>query len=160
MSQDALLARLHGSLRPAIRDVMLLADRADGIRLVIVQGFRSHAEQRELWLKGRDPNTGRVIDHTKVVTKSPPGYSYHEYGLACDLCPLGPSGTPWWGAPPDTWTRIGEIGESRGLEWGGRWVSIIDRPHFQWRGDPPLTLADVRAGKRPTSGPGGVAIET
>lgn len=27
---------------------------------------------------------------------------------------------------------IGKIGEALGLEWGGGWKKIIDRPHFQY----------------------------
>jgi hypothetical protein len=32
----------------------------------------------------------------------------------------------------DYWERVtfGVIGESRGLEWGHRWKSIDDKPHF------------------------------
>ena len=29
---------------------------------------------------------------------------------------------------------IGPLGESLGLEWGGRWKSFVDRPHFQLPG--------------------------
>ena len=28
-------------------------------------------------------------------------------------------------------TRVGAIGVSIGLEWGGNWKSIVDKPHFQ-----------------------------
>jgi hypothetical protein len=45
------------------------------------------------------------------------------------------------------WKIIGEEGQKLGLEWGGSWKSIIDKPHFQLTGG--LTPAQLRAGKRP-----------
>lgn len=29
------------------------------------------------------------------------------------------------------WGKVGALGESVGLEWGGRWARFPDRPHFQ-----------------------------
>jgi D-alanyl-D-alanine carboxypeptidase len=37
---------------------------------------------------------------------------------------------------------VGAIGKNLGLEWGGDWTSIIDKPHFQLRTD--ISLARVR----------------
>jgi len=37
---------------------------------------------------------------------------------------------------------VGVIGKNLGLEWGGDWTSIIDKPHFQLKAG--ITLAQVR----------------
>lgn len=61
--------------------------------------------------------------------------SNHETGLAFDLGIVDPqTGNFDWnydGNPQ--WNRLGEIGESLGLEWGGRWAEPYDPPHFQLR---------------------------
>lgn len=56
--------------------------------------------------------------------------SKHLDGLAVDLYPSLDGKNIWYSAPDAVWDRIGLIGESFGLEWGGRWKEK-DRPHFQ-----------------------------
>jgi len=57
--------------------------------------------------------------------------SNHEGGTAFDVVPLK-DGRAWWNAPIDVWLKIGEIGESVGLKWGGRWEGAKrDLPHFE-----------------------------
>jgi peptidoglycan L-alanyl-D-glutamate endopeptidase CwlK len=51
-----------------------------------------------------------------------------------------------WNAPNGTWEKIGGIGKGLGLEWGGDFKSIKDRPHFQtkdWKLDQ-IAWADGR----------------
>jgi len=46
--------------------------------------------------------------------------------------------------------RCAEIGERMGFEWGGRWKSIVDMPHFQWSGaGHGYSSADIIAGRLP-----------
>lgn len=51
----------------------------------------------------------------------------HNFGLAIDIVPIENGKLNW---ETNNWDIIGRIGESRGLEWGGRW-KFFDRPHFQ-----------------------------
>lgn len=60
--------------------------------------------------------------------------SYHMFGLAIDVWPSNDSGT--W--PTSTqlnawkhWQQLGEMGEAFGFSWGGRFQSLVDRPHFE-----------------------------
>jgi len=55
--------------------------------------------------------------------------SKHIRGLAIDLVPVK-DGKFWWSAPTNVWERMGKIGESQGLLWGGRWKNK-DTPHFE-----------------------------
>ena len=55
--------------------------------------------------------------------------SKHIEGKAIDLVPVK-DGKLWWNAPDEVWERMGTIGESCGLKWGGRWTER-DLPHFE-----------------------------
>ena len=63
--------------------------------------------------------------------------SKHLDGDALDVCPYsvyhiaGPDKLQWDAADP-IWARIGVIGESVGLRWGGRWVKTPDLGHFEY----------------------------
>ncbi len=67
-------------------------------------------------------------------------HSKHLDGLAIDICPFatfqlhGANKLQWDAADP-AWQTIGEIGESMGLRWGGRWKQK-DMGHFEFCGGP------------------------
>ena len=141
--------RLNG-LHPAFRRIvkkLIRRAESDGMKLCVVCGLRTYEEQRRLYAQGRTkpgkPCTRAV--QGKIVTNARPGYSWHNFGLAVDFCFVaGKNARPTWVGP---WKRLGEIGKSLGLIWGGDFKSIKDKPHFEWH--PGLTLAQARAGKRP-----------
>lgn len=56
--------------------------------------------------------------------------SKHIEGKAVDIAPMK-NGVIWWNAPEEVWQTMGEIGESCGLKWGGRWKDCKDTPHFE-----------------------------
>lgn len=56
--------------------------------------------------------------------------SKHLEGRAIDLAPSQDGKAIWWAAPALVWERMGEIGESVGMAWGGRWKNK-DSPHFE-----------------------------
>jgi peptidoglycan L-alanyl-D-glutamate endopeptidase CwlK len=95
---------------------------------LITNTLRTHADQAKLYAQGR-------TTPGKIVTWAKPGSSAHNYGLAWDFVPLR-IGKPVWttraAADLRLWTRMGEIAESLGLEWGGRWQKV-DMPHIQIR---------------------------
>ena len=109
-------------IKPAAQRLLVLCAAA-GIPLLVTSTYRNRAEQARLYAIGR-------ATPGKIVTKARPGYSAHNFRRAFDVVPLK-NGKPWWGAPLPTWAKIGVIGESLGLEWGGRWQGFIDLPHFQ-----------------------------
>lgn len=111
----------------------------DGINVIITQGLRTMEEQNELYAQGR-------TKPGKIVTNARGGYSYHNFGLAFDFAILNADGSVNWNVD-DKWKRVGAIGKSLGLEWGGDWKDFKDYPHFQYTFG--LSLADLRTGKRP-----------
>ena len=70
---------------------------------------------------------GRIISGN-IVTYALPGISYHNYGLAVDVCEYK-NGKPFWHTK--NWAVIGSIGKKHGLIWGGDWKRLVNKPHFQ-----------------------------
>jgi len=108
---------------------------AAGIGVKMTCGYRSAAEQNRLYAQGRTA-PGRI------VTNARGGYSWHNYGLAADYA-FAAGGRITWDGP---WNVFGRIARECGLEWGGGWKKLPDRPHVQWRKG--RTLAEMRAAKK------------
>ncbi|MCK6203919.1 M15 family metallopeptidase [Bacillus infantis] len=129
-------------VHPVIREKALeLVSRAfsEGIYVIITQGLRTIEEQNALYAQGRTKPGPKV-------TNARGGTSYHNFGLAFDFAILEASGNINWNVDK-RWKRVGAIGESMGLEWGGRWTSFVDIPHFQLTFG--LSCTDLRNGKKP-----------
>ena len=146
MTDSRSLADLHPRVR-AMAEQLLAKAAAAGMPLAITFTLRSMESQAKLYAQGRT-----APGH--VVTNARAGYSFHNFGLAIDVVPQELEALPRWGDTPDhqartnkIWSELGAIGKSIGFRWGGDFHSIKDRPHFEWSGS--LTLADLRAGKRP-----------
>lgn len=117
--------------------------KAAGIDLLVTSTYRDHESQAALFAQGR----------TKpglIVTNARPGQSWHNWRCAFDVVPIR-NGKPVWGTTGpdgDLWRKVGELGESAGLEWAGRWKGKLrEFAHFQYTGG--LTLADLQSGKVP-----------
>lgn len=115
-----------------VRALLELAEK-EGLKVGVFQGYRSYEEQARLYAKGRTKPGRRV-------TKARPGHSKHNFGFAADF--VFKKQGRWSWAEEHPWDRLGALGRSVGLEWGGDWQSFVDRPHFQW--DCKLSLADYR----------------
>lgn len=107
----------------------------EGIEIIFTQTLRDIEYQDSLYAQGR-------TKPGKIVTQARGGYSMHNFGLAFDVVPVDARRQPVWESPE--WPRIGAIGQSIGLEWGGAWKTMIDRPHFQYVEG--LSTAQLRAG--------------
>lgn len=114
--------------------LLLRACEEAGIKIVVVHTLRTYEEQALIYAQGR-------TRPGPIVTKAKPGYSWHNFGRAFDVAFEGTKpGTVKWTGP---WEQLGQMGESLGLDWGGRWVTFVDKPHFEdKRGQ---TLAQLRA---------------
>lgn len=90
------------------------------IPIVIIDTLRTPAEQAA--------NIARGVSWTTR--------SKHLIGEAIDVAPfeewrVNGANKLLWDAKHPQWQRIGEIGESCGLVWGGRWKSTPDLGHFE-----------------------------
>lgn len=115
------ILKLHPKVRAdAVAFINSVEERA-GIRLRVTDGFRTFEEQDALYAKGRFGNTEEKVTDAKA------GESYHNYGLAIDVCEIRDGAATW----ACDWDTIVPIAKELGWEWGGDWTSFKDRPHFQ-----------------------------
>ena len=102
------------TLHPLIRDRVykcIISHQQAGIYIRVASGFRTLAEQYKHY-KNRTSN-------------AKPGQSFHNYGLAVDLCIYSPeTKTCSYNFPFTLFTCL------YNFEWGGTW-SKPDKPHFQ-----------------------------
>jgi hypothetical protein len=125
------LEGLQGNVQVAGRALVNLAAMG-GTDLRVTQGFRSFAEQDALYAQGRTAPGG------DIVTNAQGGQSYHNYGLALDVVEMLDGDANW----DADWEALGALGEWIGFEWGGRFTTILDRPHFQMTGG--QTIEDLQ----------------
>lgn len=149
------LADLAEGTREKAYALLQAAEAAD-FDVLIYCTFRPLAEQARLFRQGRPlyeiqlkaaelderwgrPDLAELLmgvgpQYGRKVTNAAPGQSIHNYRMAMDGCPLR-GGKPVWGdeTPEDLalWRRYGELAESVGLEWAGRWKRFREMPHIQ-----------------------------
>ena len=118
---DARIKTLHPLVRAKFIQFILKAEKELKKQLRVTSGLRTIKEQNKLYAQGRTMPG-------KIVTNAKGGKSYHNFGLAVDIVEIK-NGKALWTNPD--WNKISELGKSLGFEWGGDWVSIKDKPHFQ-----------------------------
>lgn len=119
---EKVISTLLPEIRPMARALVQKAARG-GIRIKIISGFRTYAEQNALYAQGRTA-PGNIITNVRA------GYSNHNFGIAFDIGVF--EGNTYLGESPK-YKAVGVIGMDLGLEWGGNWKTIVDQPHFQLR---------------------------
>lgn len=124
------LSQLHPTLIVKVKQI-IAAMEAQGIEMRVVQGLRTYEEQNMLYAQGRTRKGPKV-------TNAKGGQSYHNFGLAADLCPFK-DGKPQW-EHESAFGRLGAVCRSVGLEWGGNWPRFPDRPHVQLENLPTLAI--------------------
>lgn len=107
-----------------------------GIDVLITSTYRDNESQAAIYAQGR-------TKPGKKVTNAPPGKSFHNWRCAFDFVPIVHGKAMWQDL--DTFKKCGEIAESCGLEWAGRWVRMKEMAHCQYTGG--LTLAQFNNGK-------------
>ena len=95
--------------------------READINAKIIDGNRTFAEQDALFAIGRT-KAGHIVTNARA------GFSNHNFGVAWDIGIF--DGTRYITESP-LYDKAGKIGKGLGLEWGGDFNSIIDKPHFQ-----------------------------
>jgi len=129
------IAELHPKVKE-MAEAMLALCKDNGIDIILTSTYRDIESQNTLYAQGR-------TSPGKKVTNAKGGQSMHNWRVAFDVVPIVNGKAVW--NDDNLWNRVGEIGESVGLEWGGRWSKFIDKPHLQFTQG--LTLADFNAGK-------------
>lgn len=119
---EKVIATLQAEVAPYARMLVQRA-LAAGIVTRIIAGLRTYAEQDALFAQGRT-RPGRKVTNAKG------GESNHNFGIAFDVGVF--EGAVYLGESP-RYDVVGALGQEIGLEWGGHWSSLADKPHFQLR---------------------------
>lgn len=129
------MSRSLEDLQPTVRkkaEQLLELAQKENIELLITSTRRTEAEQNSLYAQGRT-TPGAIVTNARYP------YSLHNHGVAFDIVPVE-NGQAIWNNN-DLWNRVGALGKSIGLEWGGDWTLFPDKPHFQYTAG--LTLQDL-----------------
>ena len=141
----AKLNSLHPRLAAACLKMSEMADVA-GISFSVTQAPRTMSEQDALFAQpcdGKDNDGDGLVDEKdEKVTNAKAGYSWHNFGLAFDIVVLDALGKPNWKAADPAYGKLGAIGKSCGLEWGGDWKTFKVLPHYQL--PTTMSLAEAR----------------
>lgn len=109
---------------------------AEGIDVIITSTLRDYEAQDALFAQGR-------TKPGDIVTNARGGFSYHNFGVAFDFCPIKGGKCQWKNEA--LFRRCGEIGEEIGLEWAGRWFGRMrEMAHLQ---DAEVNLEELRAAR-------------
>jgi peptidoglycan L-alanyl-D-glutamate endopeptidase CwlK len=96
--------------------------KEQNIDVIITSTYRDYESQEALYAQGR-------TKPGKKVTNAKGGQSYHNFKVAFDFCPIVNGKAQW--TDVTTFTKCGEIAESLGLEWAGRWLRFKELAHCQ-----------------------------
>jgi len=125
------ITQCHPRLQRAAKKLVAQCAK-QGIDIKIGECLRTVIEQDALYAKGRTA-PGIKCTNAKGSTYS----SMHQWGIAFDfylnedIDGDGKTSDDAFNDSTGLFEKVGEIGKKIGLEWGGGWTSIKDRPHFQ-----------------------------
>jgi peptidoglycan L-alanyl-D-glutamate endopeptidase CwlK len=129
------LSDLHPKVK-TLCEQFIASCAKQNIDVLITSTYRDTESQNALYAQGRTAPG-------KKVTNAKGGQSFHNWRVAFDFVPIV-NGKAMW-ADTALFTKCGEIAESVGLEWAGRWKTFKELAHCQQTFG--LTLADFQAGK-------------
>lgn len=117
---------LHPAIRNDAREAYNEAVLATppGVHPLITSTLRTFKQQADLYAQGR-------TKPGKIVTRSKPGQSYHNYGMSLDFT-LQIGGNVSWEVDSN-WMIVVNCFKDHGFVWGGNFTNIKDYPHFEKR---------------------------
>ena len=128
-------------LHPKVKELaekLLQEAKKQGLNVKIIDTYRSPERQDYLYAQGRT-RPGKIVTNATGRDMT----SYHNWRLAFD-CIQNKKGAEYDSA---FLNKLGKIGQSIGLEWGGGWSGFKDAPHFQYTFG--LSIKDLKSGKKP-----------
>ena len=99
-----------------------------GLPIYLFEGYRCAARQGYLFEQGRSREG-------KIITKARPGHSWHQYGVAADLC-FKHNGQ-WAWHKDDPWDKVHQVMHDFGFE-----TLSWEKAHVQWVGE--MTIAKAK----------------
>ena len=121
MSRDR--SKLHPEAQKKVEELIVACEK-EGLKIGISECLRTVAEQDALYAQGRTTK-GSIVTNAKGSQYE----SMHQWGIAFDFYRNDGKGA--YENKDKFFQKVGKIGQSLGLEWGGSWKSFVDMPHFQ-----------------------------
>lgn len=130
---EKIIAGLDPKARPMFRQFLCRAKATAatlGCDYVLISGNRTYAEQDTLYAQGRTRPGNKV-------TNARGGFSNHNFGIAGDAgvfqgkLYLDGGNKAQAALAAKVHKACSEHAVPCGLEWGGKWTSIVDLPHFE-----------------------------
>jgi peptidoglycan hydrolase-like protein with peptidoglycan-binding domain len=106
-----------------VRDVIEDLQK-EGVYVCVAQGYRSKAEQDDLYAQGR-------TEPGNKVTNAKGGQSNHNFGVAVDLCLYTKDGKDVVWTVEGDFKKVVSAMKHEGFKWGGDWKTFKDYPHFE-----------------------------
>lgn len=126
------LDELASYVRPLCEQFLAIC-KERGLDIRVVDTGRTAAEQEQ-----------KIAQGVSWVSRSqhepqPPEMKSHAF----DVVPVDYMSMKGWNPAGPLWAELGEIGESLGLRWGGRWTNHRDPGHFEFRHSAEATPAPL-----------------
>lgn len=122
MARD--VTKLHPDLQVLVEKLKTECAKK-GLKIGISECVRTVTEQDKLYSYGRTDMSRGKVTNARGSSYS----SMHQWGVAFDFYRNDGKGAYY--DKDGFFRKVGQVGKSIGLEWGGDWKSIIDQPHFQ-----------------------------
>ena len=114
---------LHPSLQIMIQQLKTKC-ALNGLNVGIGECYRTVEEQDKLYAIGRTI-PGNIVTNARGKDYN----SMHQWRIAFDFYRNDGKGA--YNNTDGFFNKVGSIGKSIGLEWGGDWKGFVDLPHFQ-----------------------------
>lgn len=116
-------SKLHPRMQLKMLQLIMEAEK-QGLKVKVTETFRTKEEQDALYAQGRTV-AGNIVTNARGIDYS----SCHQWGIAADV--IRNDGRAAYDNSDGFFDKVGKIGQSIGLEWGGSWTSPVDKPHYQ-----------------------------
>ena len=118
---------------------LLTSLELEGTWAEVCQGLRTWNEQQALYEKGRAFINGKwiVSSRSSIVTNCVSGHSWHNFGLAVDLClddAKHPGFQALWEDKDPNWQKMVAKAKELGFVCGAEFRTFPDKPHIQMTG--------------------------
>jgi len=113
---------LQPQFREKVLELLAICEK-NNLPARVFECVRTRARQDELYAQGRTL-PGKVVTEAQGRDYK----SFHQWGLAVDI--IRNDGYNGWDNSDNFFDKLGALGESIGLVWGGRFKRF-DGPHFQ-----------------------------
>ena len=117
------ISLLHPRLREKA-ELMLKMCTERSLPIGVAQTLRTVEEQDKLYAQGRTEE-GNIVTNARGSDYN----SMHQWGVAFDV--YRDDGKGAYFNADGIFSKVGAVGRSLGLEWGGDWTDFRDLPHFQ-----------------------------